>query len=52
MCWSFFRLREKRAETLMEVMVARDSPLGVIIWYVLLFISKGILRQLKQKAHA
>lgn len=43
---------ERKGQTLMGVMVVCDSPPGVMICYVLLFTSKGILRQFKQKAHA
>lgn len=40
----------RKEQTLMGVVGAGDSLPGIIIWYVLVLSSKGILKQLHQKA--
>lgn len=43
-------ISERKEQTLMGVVVARDSLPGIIIWYVLALSSKGISKRLQQKA--
>lgn len=43
-------ISERKEQTLMGVVVARDSLPGIIIWYVLALSSKGISKRLQPKA--